>query len=87
MVRVSPSNQSGPLPSSPICWSICWPVGDEAKVSRSARTLKRIKRVGFGFRRFARYRIRTLPYAGRPNWDLINNVDPLRSDEPVIDAP
>jgi transposase len=28
---------------------------------------KRIKRIGFGFRRFAHYRIRVLLYAGRPN--------------------
>ena len=31
--------------------------------------IKRIKRVGFGFRRFDHYRIRVLLYAGRPNWD------------------
>lgn len=33
--------------------------------------IKRIKRIGFGFRRFAHYRIRVLLYAGRPNWDLL----------------
>jgi len=38
--------------------------------------IKRIKRVGFGFRRFAHYRIRVLLYAGRPNWDLLANVTP-----------
>ena len=30
--------------------------------------IKRVKRVAFGFRRFAHYRIRALLYAGRPNW-------------------
>src|SRR6202007_170044 len=30
--------------------------------------IKRIKRVGFGFRNFENYRIRALLYAGRPNW-------------------
>jgi transposase len=30
--------------------------------------IKRVKRVAFGFRRFARYRILALLYAGRPNW-------------------
>lgn len=29
--------------------------------------IKRIKRVGFGFRRFRNYRLRVLLYAGRPN--------------------
>jgi hypothetical protein len=38
--------------------------------------IKRIKRVGFGFRRFAHYRIRVLLYAGRPNWDLLASVTP-----------
>jgi hypothetical protein len=38
--------------------------------------IKRIKRIGFGFRRFAHYRIRVLLYAGRPNWDLLNSVAP-----------
>lgn len=38
--------------------------------------IKRIKRVGFGFRRFAHYRLRILLYAGRPNWNLINITDP-----------
>jgi transposase len=38
--------------------------------------IKRIKRVGFGFRRFAHYRIRVLLYAGKPNWDLLATVAP-----------
>ena len=38
--------------------------------------IKRVKRIGFGFRRFASYRIRTLLYAGRPNWDLLATVTP-----------
>jgi transposase len=38
--------------------------------------IKRIKRVGFGFRRFAHYRIRVLLYAGRPNWDLLRTITP-----------
>jgi hypothetical protein len=33
--------------------------------------IKGIKRVAFGFRRFAGYRIRALLYAGKPNWDLL----------------
>jgi hypothetical protein len=45
--------------------------------------IKRIKRIGFGFRRFAHYRLRVLLYAGRPNWSLIVTIDPLRSDEPI----
>jgi transposase len=38
--------------------------------------IKRIKRIGFGFRRFASYRIRALLYAGNPNWDLLATVTP-----------
>ncbi len=38
--------------------------------------VKRIKRIGFGFRRFRNYRIRALLYAGRPNWDLLATITP-----------
>jgi len=38
--------------------------------------IKRIKRIGFGFRRFSHYRIRILLYAGKPNWDLLATVTP-----------
>jgi transposase len=38
--------------------------------------VKRIKRIGFGFRRFTNYRIRALLYAGRPNWDLLDTLTP-----------
>jgi len=38
--------------------------------------IKRVKRVAFGFRRFAHYRIRALLYAGRPNWDLLATITP-----------
>ena len=48
--------------------------------------IKRIKRVGFGFRRFAHYRIRVLLYAGRPDWSLLATVTPLKSEGPVWDC-
>jgi transposase len=38
--------------------------------------IKRIKRVGFGFRKFTHYRIRVLLYTGKPNWDLLASVTP-----------
>ncbi len=38
--------------------------------------IKRIKRVGFGFRNFANYRIRALLYAGKPNWKLLPTLTP-----------
>lgn len=47
--------------------------------------IKRNKRIGFGFRRFAHYRLRVLLYAGRPNWDLLTTIDPPRSDEPPME--
>lgn len=36
--------------------------------------IKRIKRIGFGFRNFANYRIRALLYAGRPNWRVLGSI-------------
>jgi hypothetical protein len=36
----------------------------------------RVKRVAFGFRRFDHYRIRSLLYAGKPNWALLNTLTP-----------
>ena len=41
--------------------------------------IKRVKRVAFGFTSFRNYRIRTLLYAGRPNWDLLATVIPATS--------
>ena len=38
--------------------------------------IKRIKRVGFGFRKFAHYRVRALLYAGKPNWNLLATITP-----------
>jgi transposase len=37
---------------------------------------KRIKRVAFGFRSFRNYRVRSLLYAGKPNWDLLATITP-----------
>ena len=36
--------------------------------------VKRIKRIGFGFRNFQNYRIRALLYAGKPNWRVIGSI-------------
>jgi transposase len=36
--------------------------------------IKRIKRVGFGFRNFRNYRIRALLYAGKPNWRVLGSI-------------
>jgi transposase len=38
--------------------------------------IKRVKRVAFGFTSFRNYRIRSLLYAGKPNWDLLATVTP-----------
>ena len=37
--------------------------------------IKRIKRIGFGFRNFENYRIRALLYAGKPNWRVLGSPD------------
>ena len=38
--------------------------------------VKRVKRAAFGFRRFRHYRIRSLLYAGRPDWNLLATITP-----------
>lgn len=38
--------------------------------------IKRVKRVAFGFTSFRNYRVRSLLYAGHPNWDLLGAVIP-----------
>lgn len=38
--------------------------------------IKRVKRTGYGIRRFNRLRIRALLYAGKPNWNLLNTLTP-----------
>lgn len=43
---------------------------------RMNNLIKRVKRVGFGLRRFRNYRVRVLLYAGRPDWDLLGGVTP-----------
>lgn len=53
----------------------------EAKVTNGPteatnNLIKRIKRIGFGFRKFAHYRIRVLLYCGTPNWNLLPTVTP-----------
>ena len=39
--------------------------------------LKRVKRVGFGFTNFGNYRIRSLLYAGKPDWSLLDTFAPV----------
>jgi len=36
--------------------------------------IKRVKRIGFGFRNFENYRIRVLLYAGKPNWRVLDSI-------------
>ena len=36
--------------------------------------IKRIKRIGFGFRNFENYRIRALLYAGKTNWRVLGSI-------------
>lgn len=38
--------------------------------------IKRVKRAAFGFTSFRNYRIRSLLYAGKPNWNLLATVTP-----------
>jgi transposase len=50
--------------------------GPTEAINNLIKRIKRIKRIGFGFRRLAHYRIRVLLYAGRPNWDLLADITP-----------
>ena len=36
--------------------------------------IKRVKRVGYGFRNFRNYRVRALLYAGKPSWRLLGSI-------------
>ncbi|HEY5121760.1 MAG TPA: ISL3 family transposase [Acidimicrobiales bacterium] len=38
--------------------------------------IKRVKRVAFGFKNFRNYRVRSLLYAGKPNWSLLPIITP-----------
>jgi transposase len=38
--------------------------------------IKRVKRVAFGFRSFRNYRLRSLLYAGKPDWSLLPTLTP-----------
>jgi len=38
--------------------------------------IKRVKRAAFGFASFENYRIRSLLYAGKPNWALLATIRP-----------
>lgn len=62
-------------------WSAQIAAWHQARVSNGPteavnNLIKRVKRVAFGFRRFASYRIRALLYAGKPNWALLATVTP-----------
>jgi transposase len=53
----------------------------EAKVSNGPteavnNLIKRVKRAAFGFTSFRNYRIRSLLYAGQPNWGLLATIRP-----------
>ena len=53
----------------------------EAHVSNASteaqnNLIKRVKRVAFGFRNFRNYRVRSLLYAGKPNWSLLPTLTP-----------
>jgi hypothetical protein len=38
--------------------------------------IKRVKRAAFGFTSFRNYRVRSLLYAGKPNWALLAAITP-----------
>jgi len=54
-----------------------WHLAHVSNGPEAANSLfKRVKRAAFGFTSFRNYRIRSLLYAGKPNWDLLATVTP-----------
>jgi len=51
-----------------------WVGGSHGPTEALNNLVKRIKRIGFGFRNFEYYRIRALLYAGRPNWRVRGSI-------------
>jgi transposase len=43
---------------------------------KRVKRVKRVKRAAFGFTSFHNYRIRSLLYAGKPNWDRLASITP-----------
>ena len=73
-------------------WRDQIPAWHTAKVSNGPteainNLIRRIKRIGFGLRRFRHYRIRVLLYAGRPNRDLLNTIPPRSNPKRRICSP
>ena len=50
------------------------PVAGEWRYQEPNNLIKRIKRIGFGFRNFENHRIRALLYAGKPNWRVLGSI-------------
>ncbi len=50
--------------------------GSTEAANNLIKRVKRVKRVAFGFTSFRNYRIRTLLYAGKPNWALLPTITP-----------
>ena len=48
--------------------------GPTEALNNLIKRIKRIKRIGFGFRNFENYRIRALLYAGKPNWRVLGSI-------------
>jgi len=46
--------------------------------------IKRVKRVAFGFTNFRNYRVRALPYGGKPDWSPLATVSPSRMGTSTI---
>jgi transposase len=57
-----------------VAWHRARPTNGPAEAINNL--VKRVKRGAFGFRRFTAYRIRSLLYAGRPDWNLLATVTP-----------
>jgi transposase len=61
------------------CQIAAWPHAHVSNGPTEAANnlIKRVKRISvFGFTSFRNYRIRSLLYAGKPNWDLLATVTP-----------
>jgi hypothetical protein len=77
----TPTTDRGSLGRTLVSWKHQIAAWHQARVSSGPiaavnNLVKRVKRVALAFTGFRNYRIRSLLYAGKPNWDLLATIAP-----------
>ncbi len=68
------SSTEAPIAQQALAWHRARATNGPAEAINNS--VKRVKRTAFGLRSFRNYRVRSLLYAGRPNWDLLTTITP-----------